>query len=582
MTYRDSSSHEIGTHRLLHAASALIVLGAALPLLGSCAVLRPGATKAFGAARTEARILGMGPIEVPDEQRPPASSPGDQQEAVMALIRAWAERPLPSWKENGKVQAPRILLAKLALERDIPEVNAYLQAAEPWAGIGSTWTLRKSGDYDFSLPGLTAILYQYGERPELLYPETRTHLLDVLLNQEGGDFNTTVPGSMRLVTETENHILMTEGARYLKNQWLHEHNKAGHDADRYDNAANGLQDKLVAFIREIEQAGPYEFNSVPYSGYTIMALLTLEAFADEPVAVASRSLLDRMNWEYALGSLQLRRYPPFRRQPRRAEITDLTKHPHSAIMRVWLSQAGHGPFPVADNEHHAVYAALMPYRLPEETAGRALAVDRRHFVRIGRGPGASPELYAAGPGYLLSAGGTGRPKGSLIVARPIVLLLNDGAEQLSEVFTIGASGDYTQWNNTGVLRDFAVGRGPLRIPRQYTPLTSGDTWAVYHHEGLLIAAGERSEADESSVAALYLQPLPDQADAAGAAAELQRSLERLTPGEQLSAGRATLPDGRDVGFDLTVGADQWLIRAINGSPTQHSVISWPRLSGTLH
>lgn len=31
-------------------------------------------------------------------------------------------------------------------------------------------------------------------------------------------FRTTVPGSMRMVTETENHILMTEESRYLKNR----------------------------------------------------------------------------------------------------------------------------------------------------------------------------------------------------------------------------------------------------------------------------------------------------------------------------------------------------------------------------
>jgi hypothetical protein len=504
---------------------------------------------------------------------------------VVELIKAWAERALPSWQEKGKVQAPRILLAKLALERDVPEVNAYLQKAEPWAGIGSTWTLRRSGDYDFSLPGLTAILYKYGDRPELLYPETRRHLLNVLLNQDGAGFNTTVPGSLGLVTETENHILMTEGSRYLKNQWLSERGAA-----EYNNTENGLERKLVAFIREMEEAGPYEFNSDPYSGYTIMALLTLEAFAHDPVASAARSLLDRMNWEYALGSMQLRRYPPFRRQPRRADKTDLRDHPHTAVMHIWLARALNATPPGAAtvmdmNDHHAVYAALMPYRLAAETVDRAMATDRRHYVRIGRGPDASPELHAAGPGYLLSAGGTGRPKGSLIVARPIVLLLNDGAVELSEVFTIGAGGDYRSWNNTGVLPNFAVGRGPLQVPSRYQSLARGETWSVYHAPGVLIGAAtyssETDDQDGRGVAALYLQSMENEDDVPGAAAGLQRNLERLAPGTDLGAGRVTLPDGREIAFDLSVGPDEWVIREVNGAATQRSMISWPRLSGSI-
>lgn len=132
----------------------------------------------------------------------------------------------------------------------------------------------------------------------------------------------------------------------------------------------------MGFIRELELAGPREFNSHPYQGYTAMALLTLEAYAAEPG---------------------------------RAARTDLTDHPHTAMMRVRVSLHADARYPVDQNEHHAVYAALMPYRLPRRTAETALSVDRDHFVRIGRGPEASPELYAAGPGYLISSGGTGRP-----------------------------------------------------------------------------------------------------------------------------------------------------------------------------
>jgi hypothetical protein len=46
-------------------------------------------------------------------------------------------------------------------------------------------------------------------------------------------------------------------------------------------------------------------------------------------------------------------------------------------------------------------------------------------------------------------------------------------------------------------------------------------------------------------------------------------------------GRVTLPDGREIAFDLSVGPDEWVIREVNGAATQRSMISWPRLSGSI-
>lgn len=564
------------------------------------------------------------------------AEPGHVPATPAAVIEDWAARDLPSWKEEGKVTAPRILLAKLALGVDVDEVNSYLKAARPWAKIGSTWGLRPNGDYDFSLPPLTAVLYMYGDEPEgissvggkaLLEPVTREHLLSVLLNQDGPGFRTTVPGSLGLVTETENHILMIEGSRYLKNQWLRRH---GNQDPRYDNRENGLESALAQFIREIEAAGPYEFNSSPYFGYTAMALLTLEAFAEEPVASAARSLLDRMNYEYALGSYGLRRYAPFRRQPRRASITDLTDHPHTAMMRVWVARASGISLPIENNTHHAVFAALMSYRLPVntaalaargapvsgETSARVTSSKRRaqtpetansahnpahnseYFVRIGRGPGASPELYSGGPGYLLSAGGTGRPAASLIVARPTVLFADDGARDVSQTFTIGGEGDYHSWNNTGVLHRFAVGSSPLSVPPQYTAIAVGDLWRVYAIGGgepILVAA-----CDTGRVAVLYISseegsrtgvprearpgdrttpdpiPLREQAEA------LVQFLEQRSPASVLDAGRAGLPDGRAVAFDLEAGPDEWVVVSVDGEATNRALPSWPRLDGCLN
>ncbi len=51
------------------------------------------------------------------------------------------------------------------------------------------------------------------------------------------------------------------------------------------------------------------FNSIPYMGYTLTALMNLEAFRSEEVRAVAREILDREIWSYALGEA---RFPPVR------------------------------------------------------------------------------------------------------------------------------------------------------------------------------------------------------------------------------------------------------------------------------
>ncbi len=48
--------------------------------------------------------------------------------------------------------------------------------------------------------------------------------------------------------DTENHLLMTEGARYLKNRWLALH---GSTDPRHDNDANGMERWMLALLRSL-------------------------------------------------------------------------------------------------------------------------------------------------------------------------------------------------------------------------------------------------------------------------------------------------------------------------------------------
>jgi len=558
-------------------------LCAVLLLLVSCVAVRPVTTRLLGEARVSGTPLPPGKLSVPGGPR--AGEIGLPEDGpVSDLIREWASREIPDWESEGKVTAPRVLLAKLATGTDIVEVNRYLVGASPWAKIGSTWGLRPNGDYDFSLPPLTAILHQFGDTPELLYPETRGHLLSVLLNQDGPGFETTVPGSLRLVAETENHILMTEGSRYLKNQWLVAH---GETARRFDNAANGLEDALVGFINELDTAGLYEFNSTPYIGYTLMALLTLEAFANPPVADAARASIDRINYEYALGSLQLRRYAAYRRQRSRRDRTDLADHPHTSMMRTWVALAG-SPVPeITTNTHQAIYAALMPYRLPQETVNVATQVRRAHYVRIGRGEGASPEIYSAGDRFLISAGGTGRPERSQIVARPVSVMLADHAGDVRELITAGGDGPDTEWNNSGVLPGVAIARPPISIPAAHTVAAEAGIWTVIVDDptGVWIVAGETPQ-----TAILYVLGERDRLPATVSDSRLDPDLiarpsalarwfsEHVSP-DALDRGCLSLPDGRSVTFDLDAAPDTWVISSVDGVEVPRNLTAWPRLSG---
>ena len=284
--------------------------------------------------------LGTAPIERGEFLPPPAPEPDNPAPPMTrhgrAIIENLAARELPYWEEQGKIHAPRIMLAKTLLRRETPDVNGYLMRLRPWGRSGSTWALHPEGDYDFTLTVLITMLYLFGEEPRQLIPDARMHLLNELLIETGGTPRTKVPQSLGLVLDTENHHLMTESSRYLTNQWWRVHEDS--NDPRHDNRSNGLEEWLIAYLDEIIDEGVYEFNSIPYFAYMIHPLLNLEAFAEsEEIRSRARYILDISNLVYALGSLDFRRHAPFRRQIHRGE-GELSTDPHTAAMKVWLSE----------------------------------------------------------------------------------------------------------------------------------------------------------------------------------------------------------------------------------------------------
>ncbi len=127
--------------------------------------------------------LGVGNVIVPTER---TRVWAERSSVTDSLLAHWASREIKDWKDDGKVTIPRILIGKLAVGQDVAFVNTYLQERQPRGTVGSTGPFHKTGDYDFTLAGLSLLLYAFGDQPNVLYPETVDHIVNVLMTQEGG------------------------------------------------------------------------------------------------------------------------------------------------------------------------------------------------------------------------------------------------------------------------------------------------------------------------------------------------------------------------------------------------------------
>ena len=486
-----------------------------------------------------------------------------------SIYHRWAKRDLNP--DGGKVNNPRILLAKLLLKKDLADVNATILKTVPWGVTGSTWAMNKNGDYDFTMTVLTTILYLFGNQPSILFPETTQHLVDVLLIEEGGKFRYKTPNTMGMVDETENHLLMTEGSRYLKNQWK---KVKGNNNPLFDNIANGMEDKLSALLIEMGSAGLYEFNSLPYTGYTITALLNLEAFASDKIRKEARAVLDYMNWCYAIGSYQFKHFAPMRRRYDKVNFDEITNDYHSVFMKSWIAYLPNIPpdHNVNGSEVHAIMGSCMPYRPTDQVVQLLFDKGNGYFIKIGHGDKTCPEIYAAGNKYLLSAGGTNRGKASDIVARPIMLFLDDHAEKLDQSFHLSGPGtDFMRWNNTGVYQSFACAAGPVFIPKGQVAITENENWKIYQTpQKLLIAVYSNI-----NFGILWIT------DKQNPQTLLQKLIQTNSDNNSIET-EFQIPGGNKITYDVHSPNDKWVIKTVDAKPLNRDFDKWPLIDGIFN
>lgn len=483
------------------------------------------------------------------------------------LIAHWAGQPLPEWSIEGKVSAARIMIAKLLQGKDVRAVNDYiLNKKKPWGKSGTDWFMNPNGDYDFTETTLCHLLWMFNDKPELLYPETKKHLVNVLITHSGGKPHIKAPRSLNIMRETENHIFMSETSRYLKNQWLREN---GDTSKYYDNQRNGLEKWLLNHLEEKFRAGFFEFNAQPYSGYTLSPLLTLFSFAkSEEVKKQCDKLLTRMIIEYSYSALDLRRYPPFRRRLEREKVKTFDEDPLTGMLKLWLSLKPENNVALGEKLKHFAFMALVSNYRPNAELIQLLLNKEECFVALSHGIKSSPEIYSGGKNYLLSAGGVQPAKISQIVAHPTVLFLSDDVQSLDSCFYLSDKGNMRNWNNTGVYKNFACANQPVHIPPQYKPSVESGNWKVFkpYNDMLSIVVY-----NQKNIGLLFIAENSDTPEKLIAEMILKNNTLKLSE-------TAITPENDTITFQLNAPQNKWVIKSANLKPIARKFNHWKKIT----
>jgi hypothetical protein len=493
----------------------------------------------------------------------------DSSDLKTMVINYWANAKMNDWGDEGKIdfKIPRAILGRLLAKKDIQETNAYLLKQYPKGKIGSKWLLNPYGGYDFTAMSLMPVLYLFDASPELLYPETKQHLINNILTIKGAGFTRNVP---RLCfQDSENHILMGEGSRYLMNQYLWDN---GEKDPQYDNKNNGVEAGLIAYLKEIEAHGIFEYNAKPYLGYTYSALMNLNAFGRGEIKTLATKILDHINWQYALNSYDFKHCPPYRRRFKKNIDQEIVSDYHSVMLALWASQISiDKSLSITSGKHIALWATMLPYRPADDVMKWSLAKPNAYFVKIGHGHNACPEICSGDKTYHLSAGGANQGRASLIVPQATMLFLADSASKLKELFYLSdPSKSLMRWNNTGVFEDFACAKGIVHIPSNKTPVLDSNNWSIFSiSKGIFLATYSKK-----GVALLVIIRASSGIDAF-------QALLKNNPDTKKYATQFTHPNGNVLHYDLDAPKNKWVIKSINGIEQERDFEQWPFFDGSI-
>ena len=449
-----------------------------------------------------------------------------------AALRAWQDAPLEDWlgwryeaalgrPEPGataKIEIPNRANALLLAGQQIARVNRVLLSGTPYSHPGThsvpiarlSEHLAHNGDYDFTLLGLTTLLWRNLDNPAL-WPETQKHLSTVLLNEEGNE-HLASRWLSGLVPETENHILMTETSRYLKNQLVQARGLSWSThrlpPAAYDNRANGFNDWFIRHLSGYVKEDFGEYNSRPYQGYTVKAILNLAEFAsDADVRISARIVLDYLAARFATQSSELRRMVPFRRRwgYQRADnvLLNDTESARFAILVGNYAGAFRDAAQPMPFSRHNLLAGTGSYRVPDAIS--EVMLDKGACPLQMRAHYGNSEVVSSEKAFTLSAGGHYHDKYHMPgseqengIPVPTALMLPGDGPLMSQMLRFLGRGDNDRINNTGVFENFACGIRPL-VPASWEPelrpagawLETGP-WTFIARRGVYIALHRQS------------------------------------------------------------------------------------------
>jgi len=400
-----------------------------------------------------------------------------------SVIKYHASLNLGSFsRENGK-SFPLRALAKLKLGLEIQEVNAAILSpnTKPYALTGTDFTALspfcvRRGDYDFSLRGWVSLMYEMWDHPELLYPETKQKILDILLTEKGNQVAThrTFCGFVK-IKETENHILLTEGSRYLTNQLIARILKQnGEDYSSYDNRKNGMTEFILKDLKKFLLNDFEEYNSRPYQKITLAGIHSIYEYAeDASVKEMAKMVLDYLSVKFASSSRGLRRVVPFCRQPEHRKDLDILENDAlSSAMALFvgdLTYLKQLPEEIVIRDPFHINFAVGTYRVDDTVLDlifQSTQKNNDYFQLFGH---LGFELYTGNDKYVINAGGkyinqfdvgSGKTDGWAV---PIAILPTNGGVNKTELIRILGDWRENKRHNMCVTKDFACGLN-LMIP----------------------------------------------------------------------------------------------------------------------
>ena len=506
-------------------------------------------------ARSYARTR---PLRVTMRGKAAAAATENDTVRLMAHFAAAAEEP--DFAAPGEL--PSLALAHVALRQlRVGRTGTKTEDHVEVAGVELVeW--HRDGDYDAALRGLMVIAFRYAGlltaaelgflRHRLIPPglsdghdmgietikvEVDTSgsggVLDVVLDVVG------IVGEVGLITtpitlqalvdvlvgalpESENHILMTESARYLVNQLFFD----ATGENRYDNRSNGMTDWLAGWLQRIARHDFMEFSARPYARYSLHPLLNLFEFArDTAITTLAQNILDYTMTKFAVSSSGLRRVNPYRRlgdNRNRVPFKDKDGQGHEFVNMSFDTLHGAQTdqvlgfalayFGDRDAIGHVkdtypdewafvgVLAGTADYRPPPEAyvlATREVPAMQHRFYHGTRPkvagsddvPDGGVEIYYRSRSFLLSAGGMFLNSGygrdevfvnfkDAAVAQATTLIPARADVRFQDLIRFDPYPDSRRAVNTGVHLGFACGAN-LRIPKLWFDLThqtEGGPW----------------------------------------------------------------------------------------------------------